>query len=176
MKKLLSILLSVIMALSCGLATTSIAYAGTVKSPSQTETEIEIEITVNGGSTTDVDYEVDPDDPSKITFTYTGDGDFSGWNFYDKDGNLLVEGVDYEIVYDDGNGTITVIFADDITFARADADVIEEQEPTTEPEKPTEPNKKPDSPKTGAASAAGLAVAGAGAAILLALRKKSDAE
>lgn len=179
MKRLLSILLSVMMIFSCGLVTTSVAYAATVKSPSDVKTEIDVDVTVNGNKTNDIDYTVDSKDPHKITFIYIGDGDFLAWTFYDKEGNILVEGVDYEVVSDDDNGVITIVFADGVESVVADASVDEKEpvEPTTKKEKTTKKtDKKPTSPQTGAASAAGLAVAGAGAAILVALKKKNDAE
>jgi hypothetical protein len=192
MKKVLSILLSAIMVFSCAIATTSVAYAAVVKSPSQISTPIEVNVSVNGGQTNDISYEIDDEDNNKITFTYDGDGSFTGWSFYDNEGNLLVEGVDYEVVYDDGNGVITIQVADGIESITADAEVDEgeEEEPTegktpdegtteketTTKETTTKANKNSTSPQTGAVSAAGLAVAGAGAAILVALKKKDDAE
>ena len=164
MKKILSILLSVVMLVSVSAVTVS-AFAD-VASQETTKTTSKITVEVNGSTSKDVTYKTDPDDPAKITFKYKGSGTLEGWEF---DG--MVEGVDYQIISEDGNSiTIELLngFDGDI-----DANAIVKEKTT---KKSDEGSGKGKSPKTGAATATGLAAAGAGAAILLALRKKEDAE
>ena len=83
----------------------------------------------------------------------------------------MTEGVDYEIIREKGD-SITILVS-----AEYDGEVIANaivKEATTK--ETTKKNKKEKSPKTGAASLAGIAAMGAGAAILTALKKKEDAE
>lgn len=183
MKKLLAVVLSVMMVVALGFSTSVVAFAAqdvlSVNSQQTTQKKVKPSVTVNGNTTTEVEIEVDEQDPNKIVFTYTGDGEIQGWNFYDGDGNLLVEGEDYTVVFD-GNSAIVTVINPDIDEIIADADVDNGEtpdEPTTEPTTDTtKPNKKPTSPDTGAIGATGLAVAGAGVAILAAMKRKSDAE
>ena len=165
MKKIISILLSVVMLVSVSAAAVNVF--ATVESQETTKATSKVTVEVNGNTSKDVTYKTDPDDPAKITFTYDGNGSLEGWEF---DG--MVEGVDYEIVSTDGNSITIRLLNDydgDIT-----ANAIVEEEGTTK--KSSEGSGKGKSPKTGAATATGLAAAGAGAAILLALRKREDAE
>ena len=164
MKKVLSILLSLVMLVSASALTVN-AFAE-VASQETTKKTSKVTVEVNGNTSKDVTYQADPDDPATITFKYNGDGNLEGWEF---DG--MIEGVDYIIVSEDGNSiTIQLIngYDGDIT-----ANAIVEEETT---KKSGKGSGKGKSPKTGAATATGLAAAGAGAAILLALRKKEDAE
>ncbi|MBQ9531870.1 MAG: hypothetical protein IJR70_07330 [Eubacterium sp.] len=164
MKKLISVLLSVVMLVSVSAVAVN-AFAD-VQSQETTKTSTKITVEVNGNTTKDVTYKTDPDDPAKITFTYTGSGTLDGWEF-----EGMVEGTDYEIVSQDGNSiTIRLLngYDDEVT-----ANAIVKEKST---KKSSEGSGKGKSPKTGAATATGLAAAGAGAAILLALRKKEDAE
>ena len=175
MKKLLSIVLSVMMIFAVGAASTTMAMAADqVGSIQTTSKSINVTVEVNGNVSKDITYKKDASDPKKITFTYNGDGDLIGWEFYDEDHNLLVEGVDYEVVSEDGN-TITILltgYEDDVT---ANAKVkFDNGETTTK--KGGKGNNSSKSPKTGAVAAAGIAVAGAGVAILAAMKKKDDAE
>lgn len=166
MKKLLSIVLSLVMLLSVSVATVNVFAAGSVGSIESTTKQNKIVLEVNGKTTTDVSYERDPDDPKKITFTYDGDGELIGWEFPG-----MTEGVDYEIIKEKGD-SITILVS-----AEYDGEVIANaivKEATTK--ETTKKNKKEKSPKTGAASLAGIAAMGAGAAILTALKKKEDAE
>ena len=164
MKKIISVMLSLVMLVSASAVAVN-AFAA-VESQQTTKKTTNISGEVNGVVSGDVTYTPDDDDPAKITFTYEGDGTLEGWDF-----EGMVEGVDYQIISEDGNSiTIELLngFDGDI-IANA---LVEDEEETTK----KSGKKKGKSPKTGAVTATGLAVAGAGAAILLALRKKEDAE
>ena len=164
MKKILSILLSVVMLFSVSAIAVS-AFAA-VESQETTKATSKVTVEVNGSTSKDVTYKADPDDPAKITFTYKGDGTLEGWEF---DG--MIEGVDYQIISEDGNSiTIELLNGYD---GDIDANALVKEKTT---KKSGKGSGKGKSPKTGAAAATGLAAAGAGAAVLLALRKKEDAE
>lgn len=164
MKKVISVLLSLVMLVSASALTIN-AFA-VVESQETTKTNSKITVEVNGNTSKDVTYQSDPDDPATITFTYNGNGTLEGWEF---DG--LVEGTDYIIVSEDGNSiTIQLINGYD---GDIDANALVKETTT---KKGGKDNGKNKSPKTGAATATGLAAAGAGAAILLAMRKREDAE
>ena len=162
MKKLISVLLSVVMLVS--VSALSINAFADVQSQQTTKSSSKVTVEVNGNTSKDVTYQTDPNDPATITFTYNGDGTLEGWEF---DG--MVEGVDYQVISEDGNSiTIELLngFEGDI-----DANALVDKD-----SEGTKGNGKGKSPKTGAATATGLAAAGAGAAILLAMRKREDAE
>lgn len=165
MKKFMSVVLSLIMAVSVMAMATIPAMAA--NSPQSTTHNRVIKGEVNGSTSPDVIYSPDANDPSKIDITYTGEGDVDGWEFPG-----LTPGVDYDILSEDGN-TITIILYNDTVDVIANALVsgLGEQD--------TKPNKQDNgstSPNTGAMTAAGIAVAGAGVAILAALKKNEDAE
>ncbi len=176
MKKILSVVLSLVMLFSVGaISVNAFAAVGSVE---ETKGAIEIVTEVNGKPSDEITHATDPDEPRKITFTYTGDGELIGWEFPG-----MSEGVDYTIVSEDGN-SITVLVADAyagevIANAIVNEDEEEEEE-TTEKETTTKAttvkSESTKSPKTGAAASAGLLAMGAGAAILTALKKKEDAE
>lgn len=161
MKKFISVVISVLMAVSVMTMATVPAMAA--QSPQSTTHARVISTEVNGTASTEVTYSPDATNPNKITLTYTGSSTVNGWEFPG-----LVEGVDYEILSESGN-SITIIMLNEEVDVTANALVDEEEETT-------KPNKKPDngntSPNTGAMTAAGIAVAGAGVAILAALKKK----
>ena len=162
MTKLISVLLSVVMLVS--VSALSINAFADVQSQQTTKSSSKVTVEVNGNTSKDVTYQTDPNDPATITFTYNGDGTLEGWEF---DG--MVEGVDYQVISEDGNSiTIELLngFEGDI-----DANALVDKD-----SEGTKGNGKGKSPKTGAATATGLAAAGAGAAILLAMRKREDAE
>lgn len=166
MKKILSIVLSMLMAASVMTISVAPAMAKTYSSQETTTAARKITTQVNGKGSNDITYKVDENDKDKITFTYTGDGDLTGWDFGD-----LVEGTDYTIISEDGN-TIVVQLDSSVGGVTVSADVdglSADEDPSV---KPDDTNK---SPKTGA-SLAGVAVAGAGLAMLLGLKKKDDAE
>lgn len=168
MKKILSLVLSVMMIFAVGVGSTTIALAATtVKSPSHTDITRPVKVEVNGNSSKDVTYDVDKKNPNKFKFSYDGDGKLIGWEFPG-----MIEGVDYDIISEDGN-TITILVHDSYTGTVTANAIVEKDETTTK--KPNQ-NGNPTSPETGVFAATGLGVAGAGAAILVALKKKNDAE
>ncbi len=187
MKKVLSIILSLVMAVSVGmLATPVFAVVGSQETTAPI-THNKIIPQVNGKDDGSVKYDWVSDDPKQIKFTYDGDGTLEDWEFGD-----LEEGVDYKVIDRDGN-TITIELMDatydgDI-IANAIVDEEEEEESTTEEEEEeeedettttqqspttTQRNEGTVSPKTGATAAAGIAALGAGVAILTAIKKKED--
>ncbi len=165
MKKIISVVLSILMLISVASASSVVfAAGGNVQSIESTTKANKINVEVNGNETNDVIYEKDPTDPTKITFTYTGDGELQGWEFPG-----MTEGVDYKIISEDGNSiTIQLLNGYDGPVT-ANAIV---KETTTKKKKD---NEKKKSPKTGAVSASAVAVAGAGVAILAAMKKREDA-
>lgn len=165
MKKVLSILLSIAMLVSVSAVSFS-AFAVTMGSYESTTTKNKVGVQVNGNASDDVTYERDPENPGILTFTYEGNGELEGWEFPG-----LTEGVDYEIISEDGNSITIEIINGYEGPVIADALVKNAETKDT-----TKKNGKDKSPSTGVVSATGLAAAGAGAAILLALRKKEDAE
>lgn len=167
MKKILSIILSLVVAASVCTISMVPAMAKTVNSKESTTKKSTIIVEVNGGESSDVSYKTDSEDPTKITFTYDGDGELKGWDFGD-----LVEGVDYKILSQKGNSiTIQVLNPEEIDQIVANA-IVDEKNAT---EKTTAKNKDKGnkSPKTGA-TMTGVLVAGAGVAMLAALKKKSE--
>lgn len=173
MKKLLSVLLALVMVAAVGassmVAMAADAVVGSIqdapKPPSDPVGE------VNGSPSTDVHWEKDPTNPNKITFTYDGDGDLTGWEFPG-----MREGIDYKIIAQQGN-SITIELLNGYNgqvSANAIVDFGDDEEDEAE-KKPAKKNKKTTSPNTGAVSAAGLGVAGAGVALLAAMKKR-DAE
>ena len=175
MKKILSVVLSLVMLFSVGaISVNAFAAVGSVE---ETKGAIEIVTEVNGKPSDDITHATDPDEPRKMTFTYKGDGELIGWEFPG-----MVEGTDYTIVSEDGNA-ITILVADAYAgevIASAIVNEEEEEEETTKKETTTKAttvkSESTKSPKTGAAASAGLLAMGAGAAILTALKKKEDAE
>lgn len=176
MKKVISIVLSLVMLLSVGMATIN-AFAVTVGSYESTTKPFDNKIItrVNGKDSNDIDYEKD-DDKREITFTYTGDGKVVDWEFPG-----MTEGVDYEII-DRGDNWIKIRVMEDYDGDIIANAILEEpaSETTTLPEsttaETTKKNEDQKSPATGASVAAGVAAMGAGAAILAALKRKNDAE
>lgn len=175
MKKLLSVLLAVMMAFAAVSVTTVSALAAdtTVASPEVTTVTIEKIGYVNGVASRLVSYYAAESDPTRITFTYTGSGKLLGWEFPE-----LTENQEYEVVTEEGN-SITVQLINGYN-GRVIANAIVEENGTTGTAEVTEAttakkSESSESPATGSAAAAGIALAGAGAAVLFALRKK-DAE
>lgn len=165
MKKFISIVLSMIMAIS--VMTMASIPAMAAVSPQTTTSSKVINGQVNGSTSAEVTYTPDSNDPNKVTFSYNGTGDFDHWEFPG-----LTEGVDYEIISEDGNPITIKILNPDADIV---ANAIVKGESTTK-KKPGKKDNGSTSPKTGAMTAAGIAVAGAGFAILAALKKDEDAE
>lgn len=164
MKKLLSIILSVVMLFAVGaMSLSAFAVDDTVASIETTYPINKINLTVNGKPSKEITYERDQDDNRVITFTYVGSGKLIGWEFPG-----LTEGKEYEILSQEGNSiTIQIINGYD---GEVTANAIVEE--TTTPS--VKPNNNKVSPKTGAAAAAGIAAMGAGAAILAATKKREN--
>lgn len=172
MKKIISLVLSLVMAISVGAMATIPAMAKEVVSPHSTTKAIDISTKVNGSTSKDITFNRDKNDENVITFTYNGSGNLTGWEFPG-----MKEGKDYVVTSEEGNSiTIELINGyDGKVVANA---LVDNGSETTKGNKGTtkKTDKKPTSPKTGAVSAAGIAVAGAGVAMLAALKKKSSDE
>ena len=187
MKKLISMVLSLVMALAAMAVCTIPAMADDVISPTATIAhDKKPNLSVNGSSSsTDITYTVDPNNPNKVTFEYHGDGTLVGWEDNLTDELGFVEGSDYEAVFnEDGTYTITFISEGAIDawndgLVSVNAIVVYDEDETNGNKTTT--GKKDDShksPSTGAptsAIAATVAVAGAGFAVLAATKKR-DAE
>lgn len=191
MKKIISLVIAAMMAVSM-FAVTVPAMAANVSSPTAaTLEEGKAKTTVNGETRQGVTYSVNAQSKKAVTFTYNGEGTFKSWT--DNLSALgLAEGTDYtKALNADGSQTITFIsqkaitswnngsvvvnavveFADDATKAT--------EEDTTKATKATEPKKNSSSksPATGASSAVmagAIAAAGAGIAVLAATKKKEN--
>lgn len=191
MKKIISLVIAAMMAVSM-FAVTVPAMAANVSSPTAaTLQEGKAQTTVNGEARQGVTYSVNAQTKKSVTFTYNGEGTFKSWT--DNLSALgLAEGTDYtKVLNADGSQTITFIsqkaitswnngsvvvnavveFADDTTQAT--------EKDTTKATKATEPKKNSSSksPATGASSAVmagAIAAAGAGIAVLAATKKKEN--
>ncbi len=188
MKKLLSIILSAIMAVSMCTAFALPVLAADVKSPTAATLQNDkATVTVNGENKQGVVYSPSSTNPNEITFKYDGDGTLTGW-----ENNLaalgLVEGTDFKLAQNaDGSLTITFISQNAVTqwnagkvSVNALVDFEEEtsEEVIEEEEETTKKNASSKSPSTGASTAVlagSIAAAGAGIAVLAA-SKKRDAE
>ncbi|MBQ9227797.1 MAG: hypothetical protein IJ168_03100 [Eubacterium sp.] len=155
MKKILSVVLSLVMLIAVG-AIAMTAFGETVVSPTTKEPNVITE--VNGKPSKAVTYTKDSDSPRVYTFTYTGTGKLIGWEFPG-----MVEGKDYKITSQKGN-SITIEVSDDYEGDIIANAIVEEA---------VEPSPSPVSPKTGA-SLAGVAAMGAGAAILAISKKRKN--
>lgn len=106
MKKIFSIMLSLVMLLSFS-AVSMNALAATVGSIETTTRQNEIEVQVNGQPSNDATYSKDPQDPKKITFAYIGEDDLQNWTFPG-----MREGTDYTIVSQNGNAIVIQVAKD----------------------------------------------------------------
>lgn len=163
MKKLISVILSVMMVLSLGALSVMPVMAATVSSEEPVNPGV-VSGQVNGQNSNDVTFVVSPANPMEYTFTYGGNYEFLGWEF-----NGL-ETSDYTVVSENGK-TITI----QLTASGANKDFVANAKvkaPTT-PTTPSTSDKDTSgkSPSTGVAIG-GIAVAGAGVAMLAALKKR----
>lgn len=178
MKKIISIVISIVMIVSMGVLTIPVFAADetpvvgsqeTVTTPNHNN----IIPQVNGKDDKDVTWEWISDNPKQIKVTYNGDGELEGWDFGD-----LVEGKDYKVISRDGNSITIELLTDYNGDIVANAHVKETtstvETTTSSSSSSTSTNTSSTSPKTGAAAAAGIAAMGAGVAILTALKKKED--
>lgn len=169
MKKLISVLLSAVMMISvCGVSAIP-AMAAFVGSIETTSKGILIEVTVDGEESIHGKYHTTDNSEEKgyeheIEFTYDGDDPLKYWEIPG-----LTEGEDYVIVSDDGNKIVIGIINEDVDYVLANA--VTGNEKVTASSKV---NKNRKSPSTGAgAFGVALSAAGAGAAVVCALKKKS---
>lgn len=181
MKKLLSVILAAMMAVSVFAVSLIPAMAeDTVNSPTaSTAAPTGPTLEVNGVPTDkDITYTKDENNHS-YTFNYVGGGLLLGWEENCKDLGL-VEGVDYTAVENaDGSFTITLISAKaqnywDTNKIIVDA-LVDEGESTTATTATTSKNDSSKAPATGMSSsvlAGSVAVACAGIAVLAATKKK----
>lgn len=160
MKKILSIILSALMAFSA-CTVTALSASAAVVSPGGETTVVEVATTVNGVASTDVTFSKNPENPYEITFTYTGDGVLEGWSFIPKDVKIVSE----------KDNSITILVEPTVEKVIANAIVSGATPETTVPSE-----NETTSPSTGAVALSGLAITGAGIAVLSVLKKKNDAE
>ena len=187
MKKIISLVIAAMMAVSM-FAVTVPAMAANVSSPTAaTLEEGKAKTTVNGETRQGVTYSVNAQTKKAVTFTYNGEGTFKSWT--DNLSALgLAEGTDYtKVLNADGSQTITFISQKAITswnngsvVVNAVVEFADDTTQATEKDttKATEPKKNSSkSPATGASSAVmagAIAAAGAGIAVLAATKKKEN--
>ena len=177
MKKLLSIVLSVIIAVCACTATAIPALAISVRSPGGTVVHDANDPLVNSKKSNKVTGNSVKPGSNEITFTYTGDGTLKGWQIIDKDGNAVPVGNNdpsYRIVKQEGN-TLVIEVLDWDKWESPDGYTVNALVEGETQEGSGDSSSK--SPGTGAVSIAfaSMAAAGAGVAIL-GLTKKRDAE
>jgi ABC-type oligopeptide transport system substrate-binding subunit len=177
MKKILSVLLSVVIAVCAFSAVAMPAMAFSVLSPGGRVDHVVNDPLVNNRKSNQVSGHAVTPGENVITFTYSGDGDFKGWQIVDKNGNIInisENDPSYRIVSQDGK-TLTIEVLDWSKWESPDGYTVTAVTAggTTDGDKDSG-NK---SPGTGAVSVAfaSMAAAGAGVAIL-GLTKKRDAE
>lgn len=194
MKKIIAIIVSAVMAFSAVAATSVTAMAANVSSPAaKTLQNDKVTITVNGENRQGGTYKVGTTDTKEVTFSYNGEGTLTGW----KD-NLeslgLVAGTDFTRTNNaDGTYTIkfitdkaidiwnsgTVIvdavvdFGDETTTTEV-PDSEENDETTTSKAKKNTSSKSPSTGVSTSLVAGTVAAAGAGFAVLAAMKKKED--
>ena len=183
MKKIISLVIVAMMAVSM-FAVTVPAMAANVSSPTAaTLEEGKAQTTVNGETRQGVTYSVNAQTKKSVTFTYNGEGTFKSWT--DNLSALgLAEGTDYtKVLNADGSQTITFISQKAITSWNNGSvvvnAVVEFADDTTEATEKdtTKKNSSSKSPATGASSAVmvgAIAAAGAGIAVLAATKKKEN--
>lgn len=169
MKKLVSVLLSIMMVVAVGAMSIVPAMAATssnitVGSGDQTFTASGA---VNGQPTTsDVTIKVSDSDSYEVRFDYVGKDEFIGWEI------IGLEEGEYTIVKKEGT---TLIIKVDPSVAATKreftANAITKKSANSGSTTTGNTDKSGTSPSTGA-SVAGVAVAGAGVALLAALKKK----
>ncbi len=189
MKKIISLVIAAMMAVSM-FAVTVPAMAANVSSPTAaTLEEGKAKTTVNGETRQGVTYAVNAENKKEVTFKYNGEGTFKSWT--DNLSSLgLAEGTDYtKVANADGSQTITFISQKAITawnngnvivnavveFADGTTEATTEEETTKATE--SKKNSSSKSPATGASSAVmagAVAAAGAGIAVLAATKKKEN--
>lgn len=186
MKKFISIALSAVMLISAGAVSAMPVMAASVSSPGSSEvttrpaSETEpVIITVNSNSSTETSYSKSGD---QYTFSYTGDGEVIRWEFPN-----MVEGTDYKIISISADNKNVVIELTEsgkqkqvsanavvkgANTSKDDGDTTDEDDNDNKSDK-TKKDTGSTSPATGA-GLAGIAMAGAGVAMLTVSKKKKD--
>lgn len=170
MKKIISVLMSVLI-IVCGFSFTGIsAYAAYVGSVETTSKKFNANVTVNGFNSIHGTYEIveDEDYYARVEFVYDGEDPLDYWEIKD-----LQEGVDYVILYQDDNKLIIGIINKDIDYVEANA-VTKTTETTSQNETTTKANTDNKSPDTGAVSGAAFAstAIACGVAMLCSTKKR----
>ncbi|MCH5320721.1 MAG: hypothetical protein J1E36_03095 [Eubacterium sp.] len=180
MKKFLSVILAVLMAVSAFAVSVVPAMADTVVSPTaSTAAKKDPSLHVNGSpaSKGDISFTTKTERPFSYTFSYDGPGDLEGWENNLEDLGL-VEGVDYTAVEnEDGTYTITFLTEKAEKYFRNDQVIVNAVVSFPDGSTTTVANKNDSSksPATGMSSsvvAGSVAVACAGVAVLAATKKK----
>lgn len=177
MKKLLSVILTAIMAVSVLSLTAVTAMAEPVVNSPMAE-PIGAITQVNGVvNTKDVHFATTGTAPLTVSFTYTGEGTLKGWET-----NLaalgFVKGVDYTLV-ENKDGSLTVTFMSDSSVKSwDDGEVIVNALVDFDSASTTKKNDSSKSPSTGIATIAisGSAAAACAGFAVLSSTKKKDAE
>ena len=177
MKKLLSVVLSVIIAVCACTAFAVPALAFSINSPGGRVEHVVNDPLVNNRKSNQVNGNSVAPGSNVVTFTYTGDGDFKGWQLVDKNGNIIElseNDPSYRIVSNDGK-TLTLEILDWDKWESPDGYTVSAV--TAGEGTSGDKDSGSKSPGTGAVSVAfaSMAAAGAGVAIL-GLTKKRDAE
>lgn len=171
MKRIVSIVLSILMLISCFSASciTASAYVASIET---TRKEFNADVTVNGKPSIEAEYQIsdNPAYSATVEFTYSGTETLQKWEI-----EGLKEGVDYVIISQDGNKLVIGIINDDINYVKANAITVTEDVPTTQ-ESTTKKNTDHKSPDTGADfSNIILAIAAlAGASAVIASKKRKN--
>lgn len=178
MKKLLSVLLAAIMSVSVMAVAAVPAFA--VPSPTGSTAAPKGPITEVNGSVNDKDITFTPDanDSNTIIFDYTGEGTLIGWEENLNDLGL-VEGTDYT-KSENPDGTLTITFITDkaqqaYNNGSVVVNALVKFASTTTSAKKDDSSKSPSTGFTTSVVAGSIAVAGAGVAVLSAIKKR-DAE
>lgn len=180
MKKFLSVILAVLMAVSVFAISVVPAMADTVVSPTaSTAAKKEPNLHVNGSpaSKGDISFTTNEERPFSYTFSYDGPGDLQGWENNLEDLGL-VEGVDYTAVHnEDGTYTLTFLTAAAEKYFKNDQVIVNAivTFPDGSTTAVTNKNDSSKAPATGMSSsvvAGGVAVACAGVAVLAVAKKK----
>lgn len=169
MKKIVSIILSIIMLVSC-LSASCITASAYVASVETTKKDFQADVTVNGLPSIEAEYEIsdNPNYSATVEFTYSGNETLKEWEI-----EGLKEGVDYVIISQDGNKLVIGIINDDIDYVVANA-ITESSEAPTETPSTTKTNNDIHSPDTGAGLSAVALMSIAGGLVILAKSRKTE--
>lgn len=182
MKKLLSIIISVIavVSLCASFAVPAMAAVNVYSPEGEVITHSINDPTINGKDSTNVNAAQSSNDSNIIVFTYSGSGKLIGWNLIDKNGKAISLSNDssiYKIVSQDGK-TLTLQILDWSYFESPDGYTVNALvEGTSTQGGSVDKDDSSKAPETGAVSIALACAAATGAGVsILALSKKKDAE